>query len=80
VTVEDIQILARKLATYARHLGEGMRSRVHRDPDIADYIPEFERLIANALCPKAYEQGIAKGLNMARDLHQDATKWRKGEE
>ncbi len=39
--------LLRKVAMKARELVEGMRLRVNRDPDIADYIAGFEPIFAS---------------------------------
>ena len=41
-------MIAKQMATYAKQLVEGMRARVQRDPDIADYLPEFTRLLQKA--------------------------------
>lgn len=39
--------LATDLARKARELLEGMRVRVNRDPDIADYAVAFQKIIDN---------------------------------
>jgi len=80
----EVKATARLLAIYAKQLVVGMRSRVGREPDVADYLPEFERILMVAATSfpaspattvsEAQESDYLKDLR--RDLKDEKQRWR----
>lgn len=56
--------LATALATKAKELTRGMRDRVKRDPDVADYRAAFLPILAEFLSPDAKTPDPRKGASV----------------